>query len=59
MKAYQHMTAETFAEFVQFFKEEGHNVSAKNLEGESALSVIAAHKPGQPYADALKAAGAE
>jgi len=31
----------------------------KNLEGESALSVIASHKPGQPYADALKAAGAQ
>ncbi|NVK36799.1 MAG: PA4642 family protein [Gammaproteobacteria bacterium] len=59
IKAYQHMTAETFAEFVAFFKEEGHNVSAKNLEGESALAVIASHAPGKPYAEALKAAGAE
>jgi len=59
MKAYQHMTADTFAEFVQFFKEEGHNVSAKNLTGETALAVIASHKPGQPYAAALQAAGAE
>lgn len=58
MKAYQHMTAETFAEFVEFFKSEGHNVSAKNLEGESALSIIASHEPGKPYAAALTAAGA-
>lgn len=59
MKAYQHMTADTFSEFVQFFKEEGHNVNAKNLEGESVLAVIASHKPGQAYAEALKAVGAE
>ena len=59
LKAYQHMTADTFAEFVQFFKEEGHNVSAKNLEGESALAVIASHEKCQAYAEALKAAGAE
>ena len=59
MKAYQHMTADTFAEFVQFFKEEGHNVSAKNLAGETALAVIASHKAGQLYAAALQAGGAE
>lgn len=59
LKAYQHMTPEIFAQFVAFFKEEGHNVSAKNLEGESALAVIASHEPGKHYAEALKAAGAE
>lgn len=58
MKAYQHMTAETFAEFIEFFKSEGHNVSAKNLDGESAVNVIASHAPGKPYAAALTAAGA-
>lgn len=58
MKAYQHMTPAIFAEFVTFFKEEGHNVDAQNLEGESAVTVIASHELGKPYADALKAAGA-
>jgi hypothetical protein len=58
MKAYQHMTAETFSEFIAFFKAEGHNTSAKNLEGESAVSVIASHAPGKDYASALTAAGA-
>jgi len=59
IKAYQYMTADTFAEFVTFFKEEGHNVNATNLEGQSALAVIAGHGPGQPYSDALKAVGAQ
>lgn len=59
MKAYQHMTADTFGEFVAFFKEEGHNVNAINLDGESALAVIAGHAPSQPYAEALKAVGAQ
>ena len=59
LKAYQHMTPEIFAQFVEFLKEEGHNVNAKNLEGESALAVITSHEPGKPYAEALKAAGAE
>lgn len=54
IKAYQHMTADTFAEFVQFFKEEGHNVNAKNLDGETALEIIAAHAEGAPYAAAFK-----
>jgi hypothetical protein len=58
LKAYQHMTPEIFAQFVEFFKEEGHNVNAKNLEGESALAVIASHEPGKLYAEALQAAGA-
>jgi hypothetical protein len=53
------MTPEIFAEFITFFKDEGHNVNAKNTEGESALAVIASHEPGKPYAEALKAAGAE
>ena len=59
LKAYQYMTADTFEEFVAFLKDEGHNVSAKNLAGESAMSVMASHTPGKPYSDVLKAAGAE
>ena len=54
MKAYQHMTADTFVEFIEFFKEEGHNVSAKNLDGATALDVISAHAEGSAYAAALK-----
>ena len=59
IKAYQHMLADAFGEFIVFFKEEGGDVNAKNLDGLTALSVISAHTSGQQYADALKAAGAE
>ncbi len=58
-KAYQHMLPETFAEFIEYFKEQGHNVNVKNLEGESVLAVISSHTKGKPYAEALVAAGAE
>ena len=54
LRAYQYMTADTFAEFIQFFKEEGHNVNAKNLDGETALDIISTHTVGGPYAAALK-----
>lgn len=58
MKAYQHMLPEVFAEFIVFFKDEGHDVNAKNLEGKTALAVISAHTLGTPYAQALSLAGA-
>jgi len=54
MKAYQHMTSETFVEFIDFFKSEGHKVDAKNLEGLTAEAVISSHTLGAPYAAALK-----
>ncbi|EAT13035.1 hypothetical protein HF888_00705 [Bermanella marisrubri] len=59
IRAYQHMTEETFAEFVDFFKEEGHNLNATNLNGETALSIISEHANSEAYANALKEAGAE
>jgi len=59
MKAYQHMLADTFGEFIEFFKEEGGDVNAKNLDGLTALNVISEHTAGKDYAVALKAAGAE
>jgi len=59
MKAYQYMLADAFSEFMAFFKEEGHDVNAKNLDGLSALNVISGHASGQQYAAALKSAGAE
>jgi len=54
IRAYQHMPAEIFVDFIAFFKEEGHNVNAKNLDGESALAIISSHANGEPYADAIR-----
>ncbi len=59
MKAYQHMLADSFAEFLVYFKEEGHNVNAKDLDGQSALTAISAHDSSAAYIEALKAVGAE
>ncbi len=58
MKAYQYMLADAFSEFMTFFKEEGHDVNAKNLEGLSALTVISGHTSGKLYAQALQNVGA-
>ena len=59
IRAYRHMLPEVFAEFIALFKASGHNVSAKNLAGESILQTIAAHAQGAEYAAVLKDAGAE
>jgi len=59
IRAYQHMLPETFAEYVELFKKEGHDLNAKNAAGDSILQTIAGHKTGTPYADALRHAGAQ
>ncbi len=59
IRAYRHMVPEVFAEYVELFKAEGHNLNAKNAEGVSILQTIASHSKGEEYAAALRAAGAE
>jgi hypothetical protein len=59
IRAYRHMLPEVFAEYVELFKAEGHNLNAKNAEGVSILQTIASHSKGEEYAAALRAAGAE
>jgi hypothetical protein len=38
------------------FAEEGHNLQAKNLDGQTALEIIASHPASSAYADILRAA---
>ncbi|MFL0808636.1 MAG: PA4642 family protein [Oceanobacter sp.] len=59
IRAYRYMLPATFAQFVQLFKAEGHNLSAKNAAGETILGTISQHTKGTEYAELLKAAGAE
>ncbi len=59
IRAYRHMLPATFAQFVQLFKAEGHDLSAKNAAGETILGTISQHTKGAEYAELLKAAGAE
>ena len=35
IRAYRHMVPETFADFITVFKNEGHNLNAKNAAGET------------------------
>lgn len=59
IRAYRHMLPEVFAEYVELFKAEGHNLNAKNAEGVTILQTIASHSKGEEYAAALRKAGAE
>ncbi|UXD85993.1 PA4642 family protein [Thalassolituus hydrocarboniclasticus] len=59
IRAYRHMVPEVFAEYVELFKAEGHNLNAKNAEGVTILQTIASHSKGEEYAAALRVAGAE
>ena len=54
LKAYQSMRDSDFALFVQFFKSAGGDIQAKNRHGQSVAEIIAQHKLGAPYLNALK-----
>ncbi|MAS23753.1 MAG: hypothetical protein CMI08_08670 [Oceanospirillaceae bacterium] len=58
IRAYRHMVPETFADYVELFKKEGHDLNAKNADGVTLLQTIASHSKGVEYAEALKSAGA-
>lgn len=53
-KAYQHMTADAFAEFVQFFEQQDRNLNAQNLDGQTFLQYIQQHAQSQGYVAALE-----
>ena len=59
IRAYRHMVPATFKQYIDLFVAEGHNLNAKNADGVSLLQTIASHTKGEPYAAALRAAGAE
>lgn len=58
-KAYRGMKAENFETFVNFFKEEGRDLNAKNPAGQTFLQVISEHKLAADYIDILKSVGAK
>lgn len=58
IRAYRHMLPEVFADFIALFKDEGHNLNAKSASGETLLQTISSHAKGEPYAVALREAGA-
>jgi hypothetical protein len=58
LRAYRGLRAHDFVRFVTFFKERGHNLDATDPKGRSMAQIIATHRHGEPYLDALKQAGA-
>ena len=56
--AYRGMHEENFATFVRFFTEAGRDLNARGPSGETMAEVIAKHRHGGDYLQALKAAGA-
>jgi len=59
IRAYRHMVPATFAQFIEHFKAEGHNLSAQSAGGETILGTISQHAKGAEYAELLKQAGAQ
>lgn len=58
-RAYRGMNEENFATFIRFFVEAGKDLNAKNPQGLTIAQVIAQHRNGGEYLDALKGAGAK
>ena len=57
-KAYRGMKADNFATFLEFFIEAGHDINAKNTQGETLASIVGNHRQGSEYLSALKTHGA-
>ncbi|MDT8398029.1 MAG: PA4642 family protein [Pseudomonadales bacterium] len=58
-KAYQGMVPETFARFMVFFVEAGHNINERNSHGQTILGIVSQHRNSGEYAAILKQAGAQ
>ncbi len=58
LNAYRGMRVEDFARFLRFYREERHNLNARNEAGQRFVELIASHRHGRAFADAMIAAGA-
>ncbi|MDF1763099.1 MAG: PA4642 family protein [Oleibacter sp.] len=56
IRAYRHMLPETFADYIELFTSEGHNLDAKNSDGTTALETLNSHVQGQQYAAIIESA---
>lgn len=58
LRAYRGLRAHDFARFVSYFNERGHDLNAHDPQGRTMVQIIATHRNGVPYIDALLKAGA-
>jgi hypothetical protein len=59
LNAYRGMRVDDFVRFLRFYCEEHHDLDARNESGQRFIDVIASHRHGRPFADAMIAAGAQ
>ncbi|MFK4753922.1 PA4642 family protein [Oceanobacter antarcticus] len=58
IRAYRYMVPGTFAQYIELFKAQGHDLNATNAAGDTILGTISQHEKGAEYAEILKDAGA-
>lgn len=58
-RAYKAMRPEDFERFLKVFVDAGYNVNAEDHSGRTLSSIIARHRHGRPYIEALQQFGAE
>lgn len=59
IQAYQYMTPEFFARFVEFFAETGRNINASSPEGETIFDRVSQHSKSEEYLAELTKHGAQ
>lgn len=57
-EAYEHMIADDFSRFVDFFVEAGRNLNAVGPQGETLMQRVKGHRRAVDYAAILEKAGA-
>lgn len=53
-RAYTRMNEDSFARFVQLFRDHGRNIHATNNEGENLLDLLRQHDQAEGYREALE-----
>ncbi|MDF1780239.1 MAG: PA4642 family protein [Alcanivoracaceae bacterium] len=59
LRAYRSLREEDFERFLTFFCEQGRNVNAKGLDGQTLLEISRTHRKSTGYVEALEKAGAQ
>jgi hypothetical protein len=58
VNAYRGMRVDDFARFIRFYREDQHDLDARNELGQSFVEFIARHRHGREFVEVMLAAGA-
>ena len=59
LNAYRGMRVDDFARFIRFYRDDRHDLNAKNEAGQRFIQVISTHRHAKPFVEVLIAAGAQ